>query len=55
MTHKTGYMVWVGAESRWFRSEDRARKYYLLRVSQYGQAVCQIQDCSTGEALSGRS
>ena len=52
-THKTGYYVWVGAEKRWFRSEDRARAFFQARCSQYGVASVQLQAVEAGSAITG--
>jgi len=49
----TGYYVWVGAEKRWFRSEERARAFFARRCNQYGVAAVQLQDVATGDAIAG--
>ena len=39
MKHTTGWYVWVGGKKHWFRDEDRAIDFAVLRQSQYGSAV----------------
>lgn len=53
MKRKTGYYVWVGGEKRWFRSLDRATKFYMEMYRVWGPAVCQIIDVATGDLIAG--
>ena len=47
----TGYRVWVGGESYWFCSLDRARGFAARRRNQYGPALVQVDDVATGKRI----
>jgi hypothetical protein len=51
--HRTGYKVWIGGEYRWFRSLERAQRYFQYACYIHGVRVCQLQEVATGIALRG--